>query len=133
MEGWHGDGNTARTALMWALAKTQGATAAPWREDVELGAERSSTGGVRVLLKTRYPWKGRLRFDRPRHRDHFRMPADYPRINQFPEWFTAEENGRYRLTVDGAPGRPVTGRELWNLELTLPAAGTARVEVEAAP
>ena len=31
IEGWHGDGNSARTSLMYALWKTKGLTIEPWR------------------------------------------------------------------------------------------------------
>jgi hypothetical protein len=34
IEGWHGDGNFARTSIMYCLWKTQGITLQPWREDV---------------------------------------------------------------------------------------------------
>ncbi|MGC9329289.1 MAG: hypothetical protein ACP5I1_16770, partial [Candidatus Hinthialibacter sp.] len=37
IEGWHGDGNFARTALMYALWKTQGVHILPWRADVAYG------------------------------------------------------------------------------------------------
>jgi hypothetical protein len=30
LEGWHGDGNSARTALLWALQKTQGVSASKY-------------------------------------------------------------------------------------------------------
>jgi hypothetical protein len=40
IEGWHGDGNFARTTLMYCLWKTQGVSLHPWREDVRVGAVR---------------------------------------------------------------------------------------------
>jgi hypothetical protein len=97
IEGWHGDGNSARTAIMYALWKTQGITAAPWRDDLRLGAVRAADGSVQVVLAAEWPWSGRLRFDRPRHRDRLHLPFDYPRINQFPEWFTASAAATYDL------------------------------------
>ena len=33
--------------------------------------------------------QGKLILDRPRHRDFMSMPYDYPRLNKWPEWFTA--------------------------------------------
>jgi len=36
VEGWHGDGNYARTAIMVALWKTKGCRIEPWRADVSL-------------------------------------------------------------------------------------------------
>ena len=42
-------------------------------------------------------WTGQLRFDIARHKQYMRMPVDYPRINQFPEWFTVEPLKQYRV------------------------------------
>lgn len=112
MEGWHGDGNSARTALMYALMKTQGVTASPWRTDLELGATCVDNKSVRLWLRAEHPWRGKLRFDRPRHRDFLRMPFDYPRINQFPEWFTVEEHGRYEVFLRYGKPVSVSGKDL---------------------
>lgn len=38
IEGWHGDGNFARTSIMYGLWKTQGLTIRNWNEDVIFGA-----------------------------------------------------------------------------------------------
>jgi len=112
MEGWHGDGNSARTALMYALMKTQGVSASPWRTDLELGAARADEKTLRLYLRAEHPWRGTLRFDRPRHRDLLRMPFDYPRINQFPEWFTVEVRGRYEVFPRYGQPLGVSGAEL---------------------
>ncbi len=40
IEGWHGDGNFARTSVMYCLWKTQGLTIQNWRNDVIFGAVR---------------------------------------------------------------------------------------------
>ncbi|MCG3200009.1 MAG: hypothetical protein GHCLOJNM_04538 [bacterium] len=101
IEGWHGDGNSARTAIMYALWKTQGVTLSPWREDIQLGAARDESGALHVSIKTEWPWTGTIRFDRPRHAEYFHIPSDYARLNQFPEWFVAEPTGRYVLAREG--------------------------------
>ncbi|HSA12156.1 MAG TPA: hypothetical protein P5205_17480 [Candidatus Paceibacterota bacterium] len=100
IEGWHGDGNSARTSLMYALWKTQGITVRPWRADVRFGAVRH---GNRLLISMTAdrPWKGELVFDIERHKQHMRLPLDYPRINQFPEWFTAKPGTGYIFTEPG--------------------------------
>jgi len=97
VEGWHGDGNFARTTIMYCLWKTQGVTLQPWRQDLRLGAARA---GDRLLLTLRSdrPWKGRLIFDRPRHAEHLKLPLDWPRINQFPEWFVVKAGRTYGVT-----------------------------------
>lgn len=94
IEGWHGDGNFARTTIMYALWKTLGAHVSPWRADVRLGAARDGKY-ICVFLTADEPWDGRVIFDRPRHRDYLHLPFDYPRINQFPEWFTVDANRQY--------------------------------------
>ncbi len=102
IEGWHGDGNFARTSLMYALWKTQGITIDPWRLDVRFGAVRDPDGSLRLFLAADQPWEGRLVFDRARHRDYLHLPLDYPRINQFPEWFTIAPEARF--AIQALPG-----------------------------
>lgn len=100
IEGWWGDGNFARTALMYALYKTRGCRLDPWRSDLRIAAEETETG-LRVYLNSEKPWNGRLKFDPPRHELWLGMRTDYPRINAFPEWFTAKSLRLYR--VSGLP------------------------------
>jgi pimeloyl-ACP methyl ester carboxylesterase len=129
IEGWHGDGNSARTALMWALAKTQGITASPWRDDLRLGAARLPDGTVQVFLAADWPWSGKLRFDRTRHHDRMYLPVDYPRINQFPEWFTVSAVQEYEVKAGEEPPRVVEGVELYGLPLTVKANDSLRLTV----
>lgn len=96
IEGWHGDGNSARTSLMYALWKTQGITVEPWRADVRFGAAREG-GNLCISVVADKPWQGRLIFDKQRHKLNMHLPLDYPRINQFPEWFTAQAGVRYEI------------------------------------
>lgn len=115
IEGWHGDGNFARTAIMWALWKQQGITLHPWRADVRLGVVRcpdAAGHGVELLLSATDAWQGKLVFDTPRHETVLHLPLDYPRINQFPEWFTVEDETTYRVEVDGGDAVESTGSEL---------------------
>jgi hypothetical protein len=101
VEGWHGDGNSARTAIMYALWKTQGLTVRPWRSDVRFGAVHHE-GALCVSLVADEPWSGKLLFDKPRHKVQMHLPIDYPRINQFPEWFTVEADRQYSVADLGA-------------------------------
>jgi hypothetical protein len=112
IEGWHGDGNFARTSIMYALWRTQGVTVRPWRADVRVGAVRDGEA-VCLSLAADEPWSGRLLFDKPRHKTNMHLPLDYARINQFPEWFTTEAARRYAVR-DAAAGseRTLTGGEL---------------------
>lgn len=111
VEGWYGDGNYARTALLAALYYTQGATVRPWKPDLRLGAVRQDDE-LRLALSAETDWEGWLRFDAPRHREHFRLPVNYARLNEFPEWFTVEPGATYRLRLGNGAGRRVTGAEL---------------------
>jgi len=128
-EGWYGDGNSARTALMYALWKSLGISASPWRQDLQLGAVRQDDGTVVVFAGCRWAWSGRLRFDRPRHRDAMRLPLDYPRINQFPEWFTVEPAARYLVQVGDDPASEVEGSALRALPLALEAGQSAVLRI----
>jgi len=129
LEGWHGDGNSARTALMWALAKTQGAAASPWRDDLRVGAAPLPDGGIGIVLAADWPWTGTLRIDKPRHAVGMYLPFDYPRINQFPEWFTAAATRDYELTVGDGPARTVKGHDLYALPLSVGKGGMLRLTV----
>jgi hypothetical protein len=111
IEGWHGDGNFARTSLMYALWRTQGGTVQPWRTDVRFGAVRDGAT-VCFSLVADQPWEGRLFFDQPRHRLFMRLPLDYARINQFPEWFTVDAKTRYQVVINGKGQQAVTGAAL---------------------
>lgn len=130
IEGWHGDGNFARTSILYALWKTQGARVEPWRADVRVGAVREGET-LCVFVTAEKPWSGKLLFDHPRHRDNLKLPLDYPRINQFPEWFTAKRGERYRVQLDDQATKAVSGSKLIaGLPLNLPAAGKVRIEVK---
>lgn len=96
IEGWHGDGNFARTTIMYCLWKTQGVTVQPWRSDIQLGAAINGDDVI-ISLKAGQNWQGKLKFDSPRHNSIMKMPADWPRINQFPEWFTVNHNKIYQV------------------------------------
>ena len=110
--GWHGDGNFARTAIMYSLWKSQGAVVRPWRNDLILGAGKTDSG-ICFVLKCEKEWKGKLIFDAPRHKTNMHLPVDYPRINQFPEWFTAEEGISYKIESSSKElTRKYSGKEL---------------------
>ena len=99
IEGWHGDGNFARTTLIYCLWKTQGITIDPWREDVEFGAVKKDDK-LYITISAETDWEGKIIFDGPRHKTNFNLPIDWPRINQMPEWYTVEENQIYRIRIN---------------------------------
>ena len=131
IEAWHGDGNFARTSLMYALWKTQGLTVQPWRADVRFGAVRDA-GTLYLCVTADQPWEGRLVFDRPRHKLLMHLPLDYTRINQFPEWFTAQADASYTVKLDSAQPQKQTGAQLAKgIPVKLKAGQTLLIEVSA--
>jgi hypothetical protein len=94
--GWHGDGNFARTAIMYSLWKTQGSHIYPWRSDLIIGAEKTGDK-IYIVITAEKDWNGKLVFDAERHKTILNLPIDYPRINQFPEWFTAKTGENYSI------------------------------------
>jgi hypothetical protein len=114
---------------MYALWKTQGITAAPWREDVQLGAARKPDGTLEVFLRSEWPWSGELRFDRPRHAEVFHMPVDYPRINQFPEWFVVRVDRDYTIATNGGPSQRIRGKDLMRYRLSVEAGKALRLTI----
>lgn len=96
IEGWHGDGNFARTTIMYCLWKTKGLIIEPWSNDVILGAVLDGDA-LKISISSQRPYKGKIIFDPPRHQTIMKMPLDWPRINQFPEWFTAKAVNTYAV------------------------------------
>jgi len=37
---------------------------------------------------------------------------NYPRLNEFPEWFTVADDGLYQVVIDDQPAAPLTGAKL---------------------
>ncbi|HUX97773.1 MAG TPA: hypothetical protein VMV47_18725 [Bacteroidales bacterium] len=101
IEGWHGDGNFARTTIMYCLWKTQGTYLVPWNNELELGAvQKDST--LYISLFSKKDWEGKLMFDRKRHKEFMNLPLDWPRINQFPEYFTIENGNKFRIKKENS-------------------------------
>ncbi|MCP4313948.1 MAG: hypothetical protein GY790_22055, partial [Bacteroidetes bacterium] len=103
IEGWHGDGNFARTTIMYCLWKSQGISVHPWREDVLAGAVLEDIDPdnqtLYIALRAKRAWEGRLVFDTPRSVQNMNMPLDWPRINQFPQWFTVSPEKEYNVIL----------------------------------
>jgi len=51
-----------------------------------------------ITLKSEKPWTGKLYFDKTRYQENMKLPLDWPRINQFPEWFTLNATQEYHIT-----------------------------------
>jgi hypothetical protein len=50
-----------------------------------------------LAIKADKEWRGKIIFDKKRHKAVMKMPIDWPRINQFPEWFTVENGCKYTI------------------------------------
>ena len=112
IEGWHGDGNNARTSLMYALWKTRGLTVRPWAAGVRFGAVQAEHTLYVTMLADK-EWTGRLLFDKQRHKVNLHLPMDWPRLNQFPEWSTTQADRRYTVRNVTAGSEAVfTGKQL---------------------
>jgi hypothetical protein len=111
VEGWYGDGNYARTALLAGLYFTQGIIPRPWRRDLKIGALTSGKT-LEIMVWTDGPWEGKVCFDTRRHQRHLRLPINYPRLNEFPEWFTVAEDAHYHLRLNNGKIELKTGKEL---------------------
>ena len=131
IEGWHGDGNFARTTIMYCLWKTKGVTIQPWREDVIFGAIEDGNC-LNIALRTEKSWSGKLIFDAPRHKTIMKLPLDWPRINQFPEWFTADASKTYTITdLSTGSKQTFTGQKLRDgVAITLQAGAEKHLLVE---
>ena len=133
VEGWHGDGNSARTWLLYARWRSQGIIAQPWRDGLEYSARQRGGGLIVEVAPGRDAWSGRLHFDTPRHREFWRLPVDYPRLNESPQWFVVEGERHYEVSVNGEAVGDRTGAQL-SAGLSLRVAGgqTATVRIRPA-
>ena len=109
IEDWYGEGNFNRTALLYAYMNSQGVRPERWEPGVKVGAVRD---GDRLRLHLAAPSPRRIQFDFARHRRVLNFDKNYVRLNEFPEWFTVDENHLYRLSGSNAPPRVYLGSEL---------------------
>jgi hypothetical protein len=65
-----------------------------WKPGVQIGAVRE---GERLYLSVHAPSPARVRFDFARHRRVMNFEKNFVRLNEFPEWYTVDENTLYRL------------------------------------
>jgi hypothetical protein len=110
IEDWYGEGNFNRTALLYAYMKSQGARPERWEPGVRIGATRD---GERLLLHLETPAPRKIQFDFARHRRVLNFEKNYVRLNEFPEWFTVDENTLYRVrAAQSTTERVYLGSEL---------------------
>jgi len=114
IEHWYGEGNFNRTLLLYLLYKSQGCRPDRWAPGLRLGAVRQ---GERLYLSLETAgasagWRGRIHFDFARHRRVLNFDRNYVRLNEFPEWYTVDENTLYRLRSGSGAEQLRLGSEL---------------------
>jgi hypothetical protein len=105
------DGNYIRTTMLYGRWLTQSTRVEPWQPTVSLGAVADGSC-LQVHLHAAQSWEGRLLFDTPRHRQNFGLPLDYPRLNQWQEWWTVEPGQRYAVALPDGSGTDLDGDQL---------------------
>jgi hypothetical protein len=129
IERWYGDGNWNRTALLYAMMKTQGCYLKSWAPGVEMGAAQQD-GKLYVSLRSAKPWAGKLAFDYARHRRELNFRKNYVRLNEWPEWFAVDENTLYKVKDAAGKERVLLGSELKEgLPVKLAAGETVKLAV----
>jgi hypothetical protein len=128
------DGNFVRTAMLYGFWLTQGARVEPWSPGVALGAAVDRQC-LHLHLHADTAWTGRLLLDTPRHRQHLGLVEDYPRLNEWPEWWAAEPDRQYAVTLPDNQTIQASGEQLGEgLPLTLAPGTPYRLQVcSAAP
>lgn len=106
----YAEGNFNRTAMLYALMKSQGARPRHWKPGIRLGAVRD---GERLFLSLEASGAEVVQFDFARHRRVLNLDKNYVRLNEFPEWYTVDENTLYGVRRVGAEAGDVwLGSEL---------------------
>jgi len=110
IENWYGEGNFNRTALLYALMKSQGVRPEHWKPGMRVGAVRD---GTKLFLSMEAREATAIRMDFARHRRILNFDKNYVRLNEFPEWYVVDENSLYRLgAATGGQDRLFLGSEL---------------------
>ena len=109
IEDWYGEGNFNRTALLYGYMKSLGVRPVRWEPGVQVGSVRD---GARLVVSLTAPAPRRIQFDFARHRRVLNLQKNLVRLNEFPEWFTVDENSLYRIGRAGTPGEIRLGSEL---------------------
>jgi len=109
IEHLYGEGNFNRTLMLYMDYKSQGCHPERWRPGLRLGAVRL---GERLYLSLEAAGETRVHFDFARHRRVLNLDKNYVRLNEFPEWYTVDENTLYTLRPVSGTARVRLGSEL---------------------
>jgi hypothetical protein len=87
--------------------KSQGVRPEAWEPGVRVGAARD---GDRLVVDIVAKAPRRFQFDTVRHRRVLNFAKNYVRLNEFPEWFTVDDNRLYRVTRQSTSNTSATSR-----------------------
>jgi hypothetical protein len=66
-------------------------------ENLSVNRPQKLKNTLKISIRSESDWEGNLIFDTPRHHTHMNLPFNWARINQFPEWYTVEEDSIYTV------------------------------------
>jgi hypothetical protein len=106
----HDDGSTGRCLATHMMACSRGVRHVPFQEGFRIGGMPLGDGLV-LSLESDKPYEGKLLFDCPRC-VYPTGTLDWARLNEMPQWFVAEPDQKYTVTLDGTPEKTMLGIEL---------------------
>lgn len=127
--GGHTDGCIGRNLCAHMMLQSQGVRAVPYQEGLACGAVRSDQS-LRISLKSKDAWSGRLCFDGPRN-VHPSATIDWARINEMPQWYVVRKESQYQVTLHDAPTTIVSGADLISgLNISLSPGQSQKIVIE---
>ncbi len=106
----HDDGSTGRCLCTQMMACSRGVRHAPFQEELRIGGMPFGDGLV-LSLESAKPYRGKLRFDRPRC-VYPTGTLDWARLNEMPQWFVVEPDKKYFVTPNTSQETVMLGKEL---------------------
>jgi hypothetical protein len=95
-----------------------------------LGGVEGEGCSLSLHLASDADWAGRLHIDHARHRTHLNMAENYPRLNEWPEWYTVEGDRLYEVRLDNSEPQVWLGADLIDgLQIELHAGQTMALRI----
>lgn len=108
----YSDGSFERICCLYAHYLAKGVRPEPWSSTVGVYGALDSGTLTLTLAMGAEAWDGVLIFDYARHSLEMGLAVNYPRINEWSEWYTVTAATNYTVTVDGGEAQVKTGAEL---------------------
>jgi len=106
----HDDGSTGRCLCTHMMVCSRGVRHEPFQEGLQIGGMPFGDGLV-LSLESEEPYRGKLRFDRPRC-VYPTGTLDWARLNEMPAWFVVEPEKKYIVTLNGSQEMVMLGEKL---------------------